>query len=119
MIRNADERRALLQEGVSHLHDRFLRRSLADAILMREFIEKLRAGDATMLDEVAHLAHRICGTGGSLGFTALSACAMKIEQIAAAAPQEAAHADLCERLTAHTLRLEGEIGILAAAHAIR
>jgi HPt (histidine-containing phosphotransfer) domain-containing protein len=57
-----------------------------------------------------HIAHRICGTGASLGFESLSTCAAAIERLAEG-QGDGATADLnaFERLVEYIAALEIEV----------
>jgi HPt (histidine-containing phosphotransfer) domain-containing protein len=101
---------------IDQLAGQFLLRCSRDMVSSREAVARLHTGDANALQELEHLAHRICGTGASLGFESLSACASAIERLAEAqtsstTPDEQA----TERLMEYIARLEKEIDLLAKA----
>jgi HPt (histidine-containing phosphotransfer) domain-containing protein len=56
-------------------------------VSLRALLARLGNGDSNVFDaavfkELEHLAHRICGTGASLGFESLSTRAAAIERLA-------------------------------------
>src|SRR5262245_43702313 len=61
---------------------KFLDRTDADISSMRTGLGKLESGDAASLVDIRHLAHRMVGTGATLGFESLSGSAYQIEQLA-------------------------------------
>ena len=67
---------------MAELAVRFLDRTEADIVAMRGALERLAAGDAGGIGEIRHLAHRMVGTGATLGFAALSSYAQVVEKLA-------------------------------------
>ena len=61
---------------------------------MRDALARLDAGrgtdDRSALDQIHQLAHRACGTGGTLGLCALSDAAADLERLVEALPKDAA-----------------------------
>jgi chemotaxis protein histidine kinase CheA len=87
------------------LSARFLERTDADIASMRSGLGRLESGDAAPLGEICHLAHRMVGTGATLGFQGLSNCAHEIERLtegcaAGTLPDEATRARLATALDA-------------------
>jgi chemotaxis protein histidine kinase CheA len=66
---------------MAELATRFLARTDADIVAMRAALARLDKGDAEGLGEIRHLAHRMVGTGATLGFAPLSGCAQMVERI--------------------------------------
>jgi HPt (histidine-containing phosphotransfer) domain-containing protein len=95
---------------MAELAVRFLERTDADIMAMREALARLGAGDAGGIGEIRHLAHRMVGTGATLGFATLSACARVIEQLAEDCPSGIVP-DGNSRA-----RLENAVAALAAEH---
>jgi HPt (histidine-containing phosphotransfer) domain-containing protein len=60
---------------------RFAKRSVGELPDQRAHYERLVAGDVAALDLLRRWAHRIHGTAGSLGITALSTHAADLEQL--------------------------------------
>ena len=56
---------------MAELAAKFIERTRRDLDTMRADLEKVGAGDASALAEIRHLAHRMAGTGATLGFEAL------------------------------------------------
>lgn len=88
-----------LQQQLGDIGLRYLKRTLGEIHVLREHVQKLRAGDTASLKEIEHLSHKIHGSGAMFGFDTLSTHAREIELAAAAGP--AASADLHERLERH------------------
>lgn len=61
---------------------KFVERSAAEVVTMRAALAGLAAGDPHSLAEIRHLAHRMAGTGATLGVEALSDRARDVEHLA-------------------------------------
>ena len=109
-----------MRDRIEELAERFLKRCVHDLVLLHRFLDGMRTGNAVMLAEIAHLAHKIRGTGGSLGFSALSECAAELERIAEPADFAGGTLDaqLFEQLARSALRLEGELDQLLAKRSL-
>lgn len=70
-----------IKSRMAELATRFLDRTANDITAMQAGLGKLASGDAAGLGEIRHLAHRMVGTGATLGFESLSECAYRIEQL--------------------------------------
>ena len=72
---------------------RFVTRTGGDVAQMRDALARLEAGQkseqAAALAQIQQLAHRACGTGGTLGLLALSDAAAALERLVEACPAEA------------------------------
>ncbi len=77
-----DDKRAAMLERLNELAGQFLQRCSRDMVSSRDLITRLRGGDAGAFKELEYLAHRIAGTGASLGFASLSTGAGDIERLA-------------------------------------
>jgi HPt (histidine-containing phosphotransfer) domain-containing protein len=73
---------ARVRQQVSELGEKFLRRTQAEATVLRDLVERIQAGDMTVLPEVERMAHKIHGSGAMFGFPAVSECAGEIERLA-------------------------------------
>jgi chemotaxis protein histidine kinase CheA len=82
MNQAGDERAAAVKARMIELAEKFVARSAADLAVMRASLSRLSAGDVAALDEIRHLAHRMSGTGATLGFDPLSDCALRVEKLA-------------------------------------
>jgi HPt (histidine-containing phosphotransfer) domain-containing protein len=76
-----------MRERIKQLAGEFLQRCSRDVMSLRASLTRLGNGDSIAFDaivfkEMEHVAHRICGTGASLGFESLSTCAAAIERLA-------------------------------------
>jgi len=110
------EKRAAMRKRIDQLAGQFLQRCSQDMVSAREAVARLRGGNANALQELEHLAHRICGTGASLGFESLSACASATERfVEAQASSTLPDPQATERLVEHIERLEKEIDRLEMA----
>jgi HPt (histidine-containing phosphotransfer) domain-containing protein len=71
---------------MAELAAKFLERSLRELAVMRDGLARLQAGESVALGDLRHLAHRMCGTGATLGFNALGDCAARVERLAECCP---------------------------------
>jgi HPt (histidine-containing phosphotransfer) domain-containing protein len=109
---DTEQKRAAVNSRLAELAAKFLERSTADVTALRTGLGQLASGDATALGEVRHLAHRMVGTGATLGFESLSQRAWHLEQLtescpAGALPDEALRASLAAALEALNDELRG------------
>jgi HPt (histidine-containing phosphotransfer) domain-containing protein len=109
-----------MRERIKQLAGEFLQRCLRDVMSLRALLARLGNGDskfdATLLEELEHLAHRICGTGASLGFESLSTRAAAIERLAEGqAGSVTADQHVVERLVEYIAALEIEVDRLIHA----
>jgi HPt (histidine-containing phosphotransfer) domain-containing protein len=104
-----------VRERIKQLAGEFLQRCSRDVLSLRASLTRLGNGDAIVFDaivfkEMEHIAHRICGTGASLGFESLSTCAAAIERLAEGQGGGAtAHLNVVERLVEYIAALEIEV----------
>jgi HPt (histidine-containing phosphotransfer) domain-containing protein len=77
-----DDGTASVRQQVSELGEKFLRRTQAEATVLSDLVERIRAGDLTVLAEMERMAHKIHGSGAMFGFPAVSECAAEIEHLA-------------------------------------
>ena len=80
-----EDRAAAAKARLHQLAMKFLERTAGDIATMRECQAKM-AADGDALGELRHLAHRMVGTGATLGFDSLSERAARIEALAEACP---------------------------------
>jgi HPt (histidine-containing phosphotransfer) domain-containing protein len=71
---------------LDELAQKFVTRTTGDLALMREGLARVESGDPAGLEQIQHLAHRACGTGGTLGLRALSDAAAELERTVEACP---------------------------------
>ena len=81
-----NDRMAAAKSRLSELAAKFLDRTDGDVVSMRAGLERVVGGDAGPTSEIRHLAHRMVGTGATLGFESLSECARRIEVLTEACP---------------------------------
>ena len=84
---------------LAELAVKFLTRTEGDIATMRAGLARLSAGEAQALGEIRHLAHRMVGTGATMGFETLSGRALVIERLTEACtpgtlPDEQGRAEL-------------------------
>lgn len=77
-----EQKMAAARSRMAELAAKFLDRTATDIAAMREGLGKLSSGDAAGAAGIRHLAHRMVGTGATLGFDSLAECAHRIEQLA-------------------------------------
>jgi HPt (histidine-containing phosphotransfer) domain-containing protein len=107
MTRIPEEKVAATRARMGELALKFTERTRGEIDLIRARLASLGAGDTAALGEIRHLAHRICGTGATLGFEGLAELAHEIEKLAAAS-LPAGQPD-----NAILARLEGAVDALA------
>jgi chemotaxis protein histidine kinase CheA len=100
------EKVAMARARMAELSAKFIERTKREIAAMRDALARARTGDLAALGEIRHFAHRMTGTGATLGFESLSDRAHVIEAsvdalTAGAAPEPGALA-----------RLESDIGAL-------
>jgi HPt (histidine-containing phosphotransfer) domain-containing protein len=99
-----------VRERIKQLAGEFLQRCSRDVLSLRASLTRLGNGDAIVFKEMEHIAHRICGTGASLGFESLSTCAAAIERLAEGqGGGVTAHLNVVERLVEYVATLEIEV----------
>ncbi len=103
-----EEKIAAARTRLAELAEKFIERTRGEIEVMRSALGKLDAPDGAALGEILHLAHRISGTGATLGFDHISEQARRTEQLAAAQPPGVA----CEAGEIEKLRVS--INALAA-----
>jgi len=79
---------AAVNSRLNELAQKFVTRTTGDLALMREGLARVEAGDRGGLEQIQHLAHRACGTGGTLGMRALSDAAAALEKTCEACPAD-------------------------------
>ena len=81
-----NDRMAAAKSRLSELAAKFLDRTDGDIVTMRAGLERLGGGDTRPISEIRHLAHRMVGTGATLGFESLSEGARSIEVLTEGCP---------------------------------
>jgi len=84
MTPSQEERTAATRARLGELAVKFTERTRGEIEVIRARLTALGAGDTTVLGEIRHLAHRICGTGATLGFETLAEHAHQVEKLVAA-----------------------------------
>jgi HPt (histidine-containing phosphotransfer) domain-containing protein len=105
-----EARLAAAKARMVELAARFIERTQDDLRTMRADLVKAGAGDAAALAEIRQLAHRMAGTGATLGFEALGERAAGTEALIEAMPPGAPpDAELLEKLAADIGALESQL----------
>jgi HPt (histidine-containing phosphotransfer) domain-containing protein len=112
MNENREEKAAAARARMAELAAKFVERTRGDLRTMRDGLAKLEQGDVGALAEIRHLAHRMAGTGATLGFDALGDCATSTELLIDALPpgvmpDAATRARLAEAIGALEAQLAG------------
>jgi len=90
-LSGAGERDAMaVSARLTELTRKFVTRTAGDVAQMRDALVQIEAGDLSALAQIHQLAHRACGTGGTLGLCALSDAASDLERLIEALPKDAA-----------------------------
>jgi HPt (histidine-containing phosphotransfer) domain-containing protein len=79
MTEAREDRRAAAKARMAELSAKFIDRTQGDLRSMRDGLAKLGQGDVSALAEIRHLAHRMAGTGATLGFEELGEFASRTE----------------------------------------
>jgi HPt (histidine-containing phosphotransfer) domain-containing protein len=95
-------------------HRGFTDRTGVDIATMRSALGRLASGDAVPLADIRHLAHRMVGTGATLGFESLSERAHDIERLtegcaAGVLPDERMRAQLVDALDALSVEFSRQL----------
>lgn len=105
-----EQKMAAAKARMAELAARFIERTQGDLRTMRRDLEKIGAGDPGALAEIRHLAHRMAGTGATLGFETLGARAASTEAMIDALPGGTLpDARTIERLAADIGALESQL----------
>jgi HPt (histidine-containing phosphotransfer) domain-containing protein len=75
-------KRAALSAKLRELGARFTERNVGDLAALEACVERLRSGAPDALGDIEAIAHRMSGTGATLGFQAISAAAERLERLA-------------------------------------
>jgi HPt (histidine-containing phosphotransfer) domain-containing protein len=121
-----EEKAAAAKVRMAELANKFLNRTQADIAAIRDGLTRLSAGEAAAVGDIRHLAHRMVGTGATLGFERISERAYTIERLTETCapgllPDEACQTGLAEALNAldsecRELRANGSASVIAREH---
>ncbi len=76
------DKHVAMRAQLKELAAQFLQRCLADMTTAHALLGRLYGGEPEVINDLAQLAHRVAGTGGSLGFDSISRSAAAIERFA-------------------------------------
>jgi HPt (histidine-containing phosphotransfer) domain-containing protein len=79
----------VVRSRLSELTSKFVVRTRDDVAQMRAALARVSGGELRDLEQIHQLAHRACGTGGTLGLCALSDAAGALERQVEAIPADA------------------------------
>lgn len=104
---------AAVHSRMAELVSKFVARTGGDVAQMRAALAQLEAGDGSGLAQIQQLAHRACGTGGTLGLLALADAAGGLERLTEACPANAVPADATRaQISAAIDRVAAELALL-------
>jgi HPt (histidine-containing phosphotransfer) domain-containing protein len=103
---NDFDKEAGLLRQLARIRERFLERARGEVPLLRELLGRIQAGDLTGLVQLQILAHRICGSGATFDFAAISESARQIEKLL----EVLIGASAASVVEAHDLRCLAECG---------
>jgi chemotaxis protein histidine kinase CheA len=110
MNETREQKLAAARARMAELAARFIERTRGDLRTMRDDLVKVGEGDASALAEIRHLAHRMAGTGATLGFEALGERASVTEKLIDSLPGGTLpDARAIERLAADIGALESQL----------
>jgi HPt (histidine-containing phosphotransfer) domain-containing protein len=100
-----DSKAAVLGGRMAELAVKFLNRTGEDIARMKVLSARLASGDVGAPGEIRHLAHRMVGTGATLGFESIAERAHRLETLAESCspgvgPEESLRAQINEALVA-------------------
>lgn len=75
------DRVAAARARMAELAGKFIERTKTELVTLHAALDALAAGRTEALDEIRYLAHRMAGTGATLGFEQLSDHALRVEEI--------------------------------------
>jgi len=104
-----EQRAAAARVRLAELREKFIERTHGELATMRQSLAQVQAGEAAALGEIVRLAHRMAGTGATLGLDALGEQARCIEKLAEISPQAATDAAALRTLTAAIESLAAEL----------
>jgi chemotaxis protein histidine kinase CheA len=106
------------KQRLAELGARFLERTAGEMAQLHDSLLHFRNGDGVAAERIELLAHRIRGTGATLGFESISECADVVESLAAQLREDRTGDPLAlEQLTASTTRLADEVQRVMAMRA--
>jgi HPt (histidine-containing phosphotransfer) domain-containing protein len=81
-VTEAQSKRTALAAKLKELGARFSERNVGDLAALDHCFERLHAGAPGALSEIESIAHRMSGTGATLGFHVISTAAEALERMA-------------------------------------
>lgn len=109
MNQTTEQRAAAARVRLAELREKFIERTQGELASMRQSLAQVQAGEAAALGEILRLAHRMAGTGATLGLDALGEQARRVEKLAEAWPQATTDAGAVRTLSAAIELLAAEL----------
>jgi HPt (histidine-containing phosphotransfer) domain-containing protein len=94
-----------LQRKIADIGGRYIQRTAAELVGLRDLIAKVRAGSAAACKDIEHLAHKIYGSGSMFGFEAVSEQARALELAA----KDVTDPSMIDKLQQHADGLERQV----------
>jgi HPt (histidine-containing phosphotransfer) domain-containing protein len=104
-----------LQQKIADIAGRYIQRTAGELAGLRDLIGKARAGNATALKDIEHLAHKIYGSGAMFGFEAVSDRARALELAA----KDSSDPGMLDRLQQHADGLEQQVQAALRARGVQ
>ena len=109
MNQTSEDRIAAARARMAELREKFIERTRGEVTTMRGSFESLRGGEPAGLGVIVHLAHRMAGTGATLGLDALSDRAQELEKLGESQPPGAVAEPALSRIGAAIDALAAEL----------
>ena len=109
MNQTTEERVAAARARLVELRVKLIERTHGELATMRQSLAQLQGGESAELGEIVRLAHRMSGTGATLGLDALGEQAQRVEKLAESLSSAAIDAGARRTLTAAIESLAAEL----------
>jgi HPt (histidine-containing phosphotransfer) domain-containing protein len=106
----SEERIAAARARMAELRQKFIERTQGEVATLRGSFESLKGGESAALGVIVHLAHRMAGTGATLGLDALSDRAHELEKLGESQPPGAVAEPALSRIGTAIEALAAELG---------
>jgi HPt (histidine-containing phosphotransfer) domain-containing protein len=107
--------RGRMQEQMTAIGDRYLRRTFGELARLKELLAQLRSGSPEALRDIELITHRIHGSGAMFGFNEVSEQAYRCEALCA---EGATDPDLATKIEALLQALEASLNGAARARGV-
>ena len=110
MNQTSEQRIAAARARMAELKEKFIERTHGEVTTLRGSFESLKGGESAALGVIVQLAHRMAGTGATLGLDALSDRAQELEKLGESQPPGAVTEPALSRIGAAIEALAAELG---------